>query len=78
MIGGGNDTHLQKESLAWTLTNSNGSEWTLAINNRVAGASFQAEYCSGVSDTGKGQHGGLVVDSRDNREAMQLEGLKRC
>lgn len=48
------------------------------MKNRIAGRSFLAEYCIGLSDTGKGQHGGLAVDSREDRETVQLEGLKRC
>lgn len=75
MVGGGNDTPWQKEGLARALTDHNGSEWSPVINNRRARASFQAEYCTGGSDTGRGDME-VVVDSRDNREAVQLEGVK--
>ena len=48
------------------------------MNSRIAGSAFPAEYCTGLSSTGKGQHGGLAMDSREDEEAVQLKGLKRC
>lgn len=41
MVGGGNDTPWQRESLARALTYRNGSEWSPVINKRRARASFR-------------------------------------
>lgn len=75
-VGGGNDTRWQKESLGRALTDRNASEWSPAINNRRARASVQAEHCTSVGEIQEGGRGGQVVDSGDNGEAVQLEGLK--